>query len=342
MHRLSFIFVILIVGVFLSLAGCSDIPADRTYALWLDHAPTDADWDRALPRQVIVRGGRPHKLRSFTDIDEDTVHTSTASCHHGSRVPEPVPVDIRAFYTDHELFLRLSWEDATRDQSMLDWLFDGEKWQNTGQLEDGFGLLWDAQGRFNNFTCSYACHINDFGINKASFHASNKMRMIQEDAWLDLWNWKAARTAALGFADDRYLDFEGMHGDTAGELFVENSKAHLSSRGGVQPFSEGDSPVYDAERLPADEGFHPPGSVAPGYLIKRPLAGRADVLAVSRYEQGRWTVTLRRALQTGDPYDVVFVPGDEMGVAFGLALMDHSLYEHYASNTTERLVLLKR
>ena len=341
MYRLSFIAVILTVAWVLSFVGCTDIPTDRTYALWLEQAPTAADWERALPRKVHVRGGRPHKLRTFTDIDEDTVHTSTASCHHGSRLPEPVPVDIRAFYTDSDVFLRLSWEDATRDQSMLDWLFDGEKWQNTGQLEDGFGLLWDAKGQFNNFSCSYACHINDFGVSQDSFHASNKMRMAQENSWLDMWNWKAARTAKLGFADDRYLDLEGMHGDVPGELYSVNSRAFLNNQEGLRPFDEGDVPIYDAERLPADEGFRPPGSVAPGYLVKRPVGGRADVLAVTRYEQGRWIVILRRALHTGDPHDVVFVPGDEMGVAFGLALMDHSQYEHYASNTVERLVLLK-
>jgi len=340
--RLPFITVLLITMGLLSFVGCRDIPSDRTYALWLEHAPMASDWERALPRKVHVRGGRPHKLRTFTDIDEDTVHTSTASCHHGSRVPEPVSVDIRAFYTDGDVFLRLSWEDATRDQSMLDWLFDGEKWQNSGQMEDGFGLLWDAKGQFNNFSCSYACHINDFGVNQDSFHASNKMRMAQEDSWLDLWNWKAARTAKLGFADDRYLDSEGMHGDVPGELFTENSSAYLNNPDGIRAFGEGDTPIYDAERLPANEGFRPAGSVAPGYLIKRPVGGRADVFAVTRYEQGRWVVTLRRALQTGDPYDVVFVPGDEMGVAFGLALMDHSLFEHYASNSAERLVLLKK
>lgn len=342
MSRSSFILILLLIAGLLAFAGCSEIPSDRTYALWLEDAPTKDDWGRALPRQVSVRGGRPHKLRTFTDIDEDTVHTTTASCHHGSRVPEPVSVDIRAFYTDDDIFLRLSWEDATRDQSMYDWLFDGEVWKNTGQVEDGFGLLWDAKGQFNNFSCSYACHINDFGVSKDSFHANNKMRMSQENSWLDLWNWKAARTARHGFADDRYLDSEGMHGDVQGDLFTENSRARLNNQDDLSPFAEGDTPIYDAEQMPANEGFHPPGTVAPGYLVKRPVGGRADVHAVTRYEQGRWIVTLRRALQTGDPHDVVFVPGDEMGVAFGLALMDHSLYEHYASNTVERLVLLKK
>lgn len=342
MNRLSCFAVALVMAALLGLAGCSDIQADRTYALWLENAPTDADWQRALPRTIAVRGGRPHKLRSFTDIDEDTVHASTASCHHGARLPEPVPVDVRAFYTDRDLFLRLSWQDATRDHNMLDWRFDGERWENTGQFEDGFGLLWDARGQFPRFTCSYACHISDFGVNRASFHATNKMRLAQENSWLDLWSWKAARTAALGFADDLYLDAKGMHGDTPGDLFTENSQARAGQLAGVHPYSAEDAPVYDAERLPADEGYRPPGTRAPGYLVKRPVGGRADVLAVSQHANGRWIVILRRALQTDDPFDVVFVPGDEMGVAFGLALMDHSPYEHYASTTLERLVLLKR
>ena len=72
------------------------------------------------------------------------------------------------------------------------------------------------------------------------------------------------------------------------------------------------------------------------------MGGRADIQALSQHRNGRWVVTLRRALQTGDSRDVVFVPGDKMGVAFGVALMDHSLYEHYASSTRERLVLLEK
>ena len=339
MSKAFFIAVCLAVA---ALVGCGDIPTDRTYALWLDHAPTDADWSRSLPRTVSVRGGRPHKLRSFSDIDEDTVHASTASCHHGARLPEPLPVEIRAFYTDAELFLQLSWDDATRDATMRDWRFDGTSWQNDGAIEDGFGLLWDARGQFRDFSCAYACHISDFGVSKSNFHASNRMRMAQENSWLDLWNWKAARTGALGFADDRYIDERGMHGDTPGELFTENSLARLRGSTDPAPFDAGDGPVYDARRLPADEGFRPPGATAPGYLVERPVGGRADIRALSSHRNGRWTVTLRRKLATGDPHDVVFVPGDAVGVSFGLSIMDHSLYEHYASVTRERLVLLEQ
>jgi len=329
-------------SVLLGLGACRDLPADRLYALHLERPPTPADWERALPRPVTVKGGRLHKDVPFADIDQDTVHTSTASCHHGSSLPDPVEVDLRAFYTDTDLYLRLSWADATRDATMMEWLFDGEAWHNAGGFEDGFGLLWDAEGHFPRFSCSYACHIDDFGVTGDSFHALNKMKLARDSAWLDLWNWKAQRTGRYGFADDRYLDAQGMHGDVPGELFRENSRAALQHDSGLQPFAEGDAPVYDAEGLPVGKEFRPAGSRAPGYLTERPNGGRGEVAAYGVHEQGRWTVILHRRLNTGDPHDAVFVPGDRAGVAFGLSVMDNTLQEHYASSTEEHLVLLPK
>ena len=315
------------------LGGCREVTADRLYALKLASPPGEAEWQRALPRIVTVRGGRPHKLPSFTEIDEDTVHVTTASCHHGARLPDPIEVDMRAFYTDGDLYLRLAWRDATPDRALMEWVFDGTRWQNSGSQEDGFGLMWDATGQFPRFTCSYACHIRDFGVSRSNFHASNKMRLVQEGSWLDLWNWKADRTARYGFADDRFLDAEGMKGDLPGELFTPNSRNWRPAAPEAEPFGADDQPRDggDARR---------PGARVPGYLVERPTGGRADVAAAAEHRDGRWIVTLRRALDTGDRRDVLFTPGTPDGVAFGLAVMDHTLFEHYASTVTERLVLL--
>jgi len=322
------------------LGGCREVAADRLYAIKLGHPPEPPEWERAMPRVVIVRGGRPHKLPSFSEIDEDTVHVTTASCHHGSRLPEPISVDVRAFYTDRDLYLRLTWKDATPDRALMEWVTDGARWKNTASQEDGFGLMWDPGGQFPRFSCSYACHIKDFGVSRSSFHASNKMRLAKEGAWLDLWNWKADRTARYGFADDRYLDNEGLKGDLPGELFLPNSQLARATPQSASIFGEDDRPLYDGENRPVGEGGYAPGSRAPGYLVERPAGGRADVLAAAEHRGGEWSVVLRRALSTGDRHDVVFVPGDPKGVAFGLAVMDHTLFEHYASTVTERLVLL--
>ena len=327
------------------LGGCreaaADRFADRLYALRLEQPPGEGEWRKALPRIVTVRGGRPHKLASFAEIDEDTVHATTASCHHGSRLPDPIRVEMRAFYTDRDLYLRLTWKDATADRSLMEWVVEESGWRNTGSQEDGFGLMWDAQGAFPRFTCSYACHIKDFGVSKSSFHASNKMKLAETGAWLDVWNWKADRTARFAFADDRFLDREGMQGDLPGELFHPNSRA-VRERKEAEPFGSGDRPFVDGDQRPLDGGVPPVGTRAPGYLVDRPAGGRADVAAAAEHRGGQWVVTLRRALDTGDPRDARFVPGDPQGVAFGLAVMDHTLFEHYASTVTERLVLLDK
>lgn len=335
--------VILLPLLLLCLAplGCRDVPADRLYALHLDHVPTAADWQRALPRKITVRGGRLHKENLIPDIDQDTVHVTTASCHHGASLPDPVEVDLRAFYTNTDLWLRLSWADHTRDTRMMDWVWDGKAWHNKGGFEDGFGLLWDTRAAFPRFSCSYACHIDDFGVSGDNFHALNKMKLARKGVTLDLWNWKAERTGSYGFADDRYLDADGMHGDVPGELFRPNSRAAADPELGLEPFADGDAPLVLDDQTPVSSNFLPAGSHAPGYLTERPAGSRADVAAMSSYKDGRWTVILHRKLDTGDPRDVIFVPGDETGVAFGLSLMDNTLMEHYASNTEEHLVLLR-
>jgi len=330
----------LLILALLGSSACRDLPADRLYALHLDAAPTAADWEGALPRVVTVKGGRRHELKVIANIDEDTVHTSTASCHHGGKLPDPIPVDMRAFYTDREVFIRLSWPDPTADAAIRQWVFDGESWQNRGNVEDGVGLVWDAGRFFPRFTCTVACHIDDFGVEGNSFLATNKMKLVREDEWLDLWNWKAQRTGRYGFADDRTPDKKGMQGDVPGELFQENSRARLHPEDGLFPFAEGDRPIYDGEGLPIGKEFRPAGSTAPGFLTETPSGGRADVKALASWRNGRWTLILRRALDSGDPRDVRFVPGDAEGVAFGLSIMDNTLCEHYASVLPERIVLL--
>jgi len=332
---------IITIGLFLLVAGgCREVESDRLYALRLAQPPTAADWERALPRVVNVKGGRVHRENPLPDIDADTVHTSTASCHHGASLPDPVAVDLRAFYTAGDLYLRLAWPDATRDDAIRRWSFDGTVWQSSPAFEDGFGLLWDAGAAFPRFTCSYACHIDDFGVSGASFHAANRMKLARLETTLDLWNWKAGRTARFGFADDRTIDSTGMHGDVPGELFHENSRAKVEKVAGLEPFAAGDAPIYDEEGASVGKGFRPVGSGAPGYLTERPVGSRGDVTAVSDYRAGHWIVVLRRPLTTTDRRDVRFVPGDRQGVAFGLAVMDDTLKEHYASVTEERLVLL--
>jgi len=60
------------------------------------------------------------------EIDKDPVHTPTASCYHGSSLPDPIAMDLRAFYTDQDLYLRLSWADSTKNGDIGGWSYDGD------------------------------------------------------------------------------------------------------------------------------------------------------------------------------------------------------------------------
>ena len=245
---------------------------------------------------------------------------------------------MRSFYTDRQLYLQLSWADPTPDRAIRRWQFDGRAWQAGADLEDGFGILWTDQPRLRPFSCARACHLDDFGVQSARFRGHSRMKLADPQLRLDLWHWKAQRTGRYGFADDRYLDQEGMHGDLPGELFRENSQAMLQSNGERLPFAAGDQPVYGDDGQPLTSGFIPAGTSAPGYLTELPSGDRADVSAVSSYADGRWTVVLQRALKTGSERDIDFVPGSE--VSFGLSIMDNTLYDHYASKFEETLLLL--
>ncbi len=330
----------LVIFILLVVSACTDLEPDRLYAVRLDRAPSAADWQRALPKSVTVKGGRLNKLDPLPEIDQDTVHTSTASCHHGASLPDPVVIDLRAFYTDSDLYLRLSWEDASRDDNMRGWSYDGRAWRSNGSFEDGFGIIWDMERAYPDFTCSVACHLDDFGVSGQSFRGHNRMKLNKDGPQFDLWNWKAGRTGHLAFADDRYVDLAGMHGDLPGELFHPNSQARVRPQEGTEIFAAGDRPLYDNDGKSVAGQTLTIFSRAPGYLVDRPSGDRADVTARASWTDGRWTVILRRALLTGSSHDAQFTAGAAGEINFGVSLMDNSLYEHYASTVPLSLVLV--
>jgi hypothetical protein len=62
--------------------------------------------------------------------------------------------------------------------------------------------------------------------------------------------------------------------------------------------------------------------VIPGYILDRPLGSRGDVDAAGTWQEGRWVVVLRRALDTEHKDDVVFVP--QQALPFGVAVLDNA------------------
>jgi len=295
-------------------AACRS-PVDRVFALPLDHPPTEADWESAVPLRAQARGGRTTRADE-TSVDADAVHKATASCHHGTQAP-PVDLEVRAFYTTERMYLRLTWSDPTLHRGP-GWIWNGSSWRRGPIGQDGVAVLWG--GGVEGFACAKACHLADFRM--AGPRAFADYQMATPEGWgrLDLWEWKAGWGSLDGAADDLFLGPGGREPDVPGERFVENL---VRDAGGPM-------------EAPAPE----PGAQAPAFVDRAPPSGRTEVEATGRWTAGRWSVTFSRALRGTDPGDVVLEPGDVYPV--GIALLDGVNEDHNAVAEPVRIWLVPR
>jgi hypothetical protein len=87
----------------------------------------------------------------------------------------------------------------------------------------------------------------------------------------------------------------------------------------------------------------PEGAIIPGIVATAAVGDRGDVSCTSKHDSGRWTLYIRRRLDTGHdgvegrPTDVAFVPGGTY--PFGCAAFDNSSKRHSYGLTPYRLVL---
>ena len=100
--------------------------------------------------------------------------------------------------------------------------------------------------------------------------------------------------------------------------------------------------ILDAEKvLLTDEGAAalPAGTEIANMITSGPTGGRADIDGVGAYDAValRWTLEIRRQLQTPEATDVQF---DDLGrqYAFGLAVFDNAQIEHSYMVTVGKLV----
>jgi hypothetical protein len=258
-------------------------------------------------------------------------------------VPEAT---LKAVYTDKDVFLLVSWPDATRDDQHHPWLWDAaqERYIEGPQVEDS--LLVSIEGGCDWNTSLLGNQVYDF------------------DAWL----WMAARTDPVGQAVDGdgsvldrsipnrgFVKYETRQPESAWNVkFVDRrdgiltepwhglkrmyKRAEAVDEIYVRYKPDGSPPPVFAERVepPSDPAAAADGvagrtahkiaavslPTAPQYRPV-PLSGDAgEVAAKGRWTDGRWTVEFRRALATpaGTSSDSVF----ERTTQFSIHVFDHT------------------
>lgn len=250
-----------------------------------------------------------------------------------------VDVALRALYDDTYIYFYITWPDSTENAIRGMWVYNASKgWYRLGDInetaknEDRVIFQWNINDSIRGFNiggCAMTCH--------GDRHHTNA-----EDERADVWHWKASRTNPAGYCDDKYWDNSVKEGTDEESLEAARHGDEKSSGGYKENVNEdGTGPKYyepnprdaqDArflfqEEIDNDEavevmGAIKDGTIAPGYILERPVGSRGDIEAGGVWLEGKWGVELRRKLHTGHADDVQF------DVArlyrFGVAISDNA------------------
>ena len=297
------------------IEGCSDdkksvtpVPVTSLVSAAVTTSPTvdgvgnDAAWNNAAAF-VITVGSSATYANAFGSVDVTTksVHTST------------------------DAYILVSWTDPSNTESLdkEQWTYGTGGWEQNGD-EDRFFLMFDGgDNGTEGANCATMCHI--------------PLMYTTGGGHVDVWHWKAARTAPVNCADDNWWDSTGRTSD---------SKTISSYSDNLQTLGDGsDVPLYSGPITPDGHFIIVPiGETAasyctpfdttavtgifPGMILNQNRDGSrfADVEAVSSYSNGVWTIEFKRALDTGNADDIAFVAGNTY--EFSCAITDNDGGSH--------------
>lgn len=168
------------------------------------------------------------------------------------------------------------------------------------------------------------------------------LELQKQGLFLDLWQWRAARSNPVGYASDDWV-FEYRNSDKGKAPFTQPAEPTYAFDKSVTGFSAipreklsemgyRGALIVGKNSVPIDKagGFNN-GDVLPQYVLRDPDGSAADVMANSSYKDGVWTIELRRRLNTGNPDDKALAEGNTYDI--GIAIHDDhvSNRRHYVT-----------
>ncbi len=306
---------------------------DGRSRIQIDGAATETAWANAPVATVVTSQGNDYGLS--------------------------VPVEIKALANPYTVYFLISWPDSAPDYQHLPMIKTKEGWK---VVHDGFER--DDERSFyedklavmlstgNGFGGDHSVHLGASPLSGYPASRSGRGLHYTEDGTIrDVWHWKAVRGADMSVLDDDYFG-----APEAACAFCPRYKAGYQQDpvedGGVRHNWEWFRPEEITPlRLPAEnDGYEkylsamtwygsypyepgvdnaPVGSQLPSVIWMSHYEGdRGDVRGQARWDDGRWTLELARARDTGSPFDIAINDGVFMWVApFDHAQTRHS-YHH--------------
>lgn len=312
--------------------------------LGISTAPLDAQ-QRVLVAKRIA--GEP-ALDGSLDAAWQAAPVATVKVVGGRNLPGgATEVAMRALYTKDTVYFMYQYKDATRSFQRSPWVkqadgswaklkdADDKGGDNNKYYEDKFAVLWNISSpAFEQRGCGAACHTGEgkpYG-NKYTATAGER---------LDMWHVKSVRGgASIGQTDDQYVDhtrYDKEKNPNAGrktepktgggyvDNYTDDKKAPKFAIKGNKP-----APPYwilDAEKEPLDDSKYKAGDEVPGIIVAPFTGDRGDLPTVMVWQDGMWTIVIKRKLVTGSEFDVQF---DDLKkpYAFGVAVFDNAQVRH--------------
>ncbi len=232
---------------------------------------------------------------------------------------------VRAGYDGKYIYMQIQWTEVegngfvigenreyrTWERSLDE--DDRPTWVRQQLYEDKLSIMWLKRGEWYDIInwetdgCRLACHAE----------RQEGMFTLSDTTDIDTWVWGAATTDPMGFAQDALIGYIAEN-DPVSNAFQEDRGSHVF----IDNFdSDNNRPLYQHKEDPNTNAPYPLltyevfgyrtfgwqiGSTIPGIVANYPSHSAADIEAKGHFENGTWTVELRRLMDTHNVDDAQF------------------------------------
>lgn len=290
----------------------------------------DNAWQQAAPLKVTVDNLPYEPNNGYEGMQETTV-------------------TLKSLYDDDYLYLLVQYPDTTESLERFPWIKQADgRWKqmknkdNTGHdntyYEDKVGIYWNINTKgFAEEGCMISCHMEMEGDTSAGRKFTNN-----PGETIDMWHVKNVRTSPLGQVDDQHVDSTnngkkskgwGRKGDVkTGGGYKNNVNKNKTAPAYMNfpPSEKYKYMVIPSLKTPFVDIFKP-GDVVPGIVIDAFQGPRGDIEMRGQWNDGLWTVEIRRKLvTTGEKSDIQDVQFDDLSkdYSFGISVFDNSQINH--------------
>ncbi|WP_299153641.1 ethylbenzene dehydrogenase-related protein [uncultured Tateyamaria sp.] len=315
----------------------------------LDGNPDDASWGIAAPVTVTTTRG--------ANSDEGVTDVTVRALHDGTDIYVLLQWEDATRSQKHLPLVRTEagWQVQQSEFSIQD---------EDDYYEDKFGVMLSRGGGIaGDHSIHLGPQPLD---NAPEPSGGRGLHYTTDGSVVDVWHWKSVRTGntVMNQIDDNYfgppmvpkgegrytggyskdpkdgggyaMNWEEYSDDLVTPVALPRDPSMLSQfqQVNLAPDAGDDIGLFlrESETVPYDpaldtlENF-PVGTILPAVIVDAPMEGdRGDVTAVSHWENGVWTMEVRRKLDTGSEYDVAFLP--DAPTYLWVAAFDHAQTRH--------------